>query len=138
MIKILFGLFIITHGLVHLLYTLVLLGVLNPDKEGIPWNGKSWILSSILMKDITNKIGIILYGGIILLFVISGLLFLFNNDISGQMIIYSSLISTITILLFWDGNFNKLIEKGLIGITINIGLIIMFSTNIELINKYVK
>ena len=138
MIKTLFGLFLIAHGLVHFLYASILMGLLNPEKAGIPWSGKSWIFSNFFGKNSLDKIGSIFYIGVIIFFVISGFLYLFNSNISSQMIVISSILSTIAIFLYWDGSFNKLIEKGLIGIIINIGLIIIFSTSIDLIDKYIK
>jgi hypothetical protein len=38
--------------------------------------------------------------------------------------IAASIISTITILFFWDGNIGMPVEKGLLGLLINLGILV--------------
>jgi hypothetical protein len=36
----------------------------------------------------------------------------------------ASVISTVTILVFWDGSFSMPVEKGALGLLINIGILV--------------
>ena len=118
-----FGLFFILHGLIHLLY----LG-LSQDfitDPSIHWSRESWLLSNFLSDGLLKNISLILYSGSILFFLIAGLLYIIEFEKREAVVYFSSIFSTITILIFWDGSLQHLDDQGFVGIMINISIMII-------------
>ena len=121
--KLIFGLFLILHGLIHLLY----LGlsqdlITDPD---IHWSRESWLLSNFLSDGFLKDISLILYSASILFFLVAGLLYMTEFKNRKAVVYFSAIFSTITILIFWNGSLQHLDDQGFVGILINIIIMII-------------
>jgi hypothetical protein len=94
-------------------------------QEDMGWTGKSWILSSWLPETTTQTLAGILFILSSVLFVISGVGILTNIIRLRAMLLIAAILSTTILLLFWDGQTNRLVQKGLIGVLINILVIFL-------------
>lgn len=121
MLEILFGIFLILHGLVHLIWFGISRGLI----EGIQWTGKSWLLSNLFDTNTVKILGDIFYVIATILFLITGIAYIAQIDWRKSIILIAVIFSTMTILLFWDGIRKNLPDKGFIGILINIAIVIV-------------
>jgi hypothetical protein len=125
MLKIMFGIFFILHGLVHLLYfgQSQRFFKLQP---GMVWPDGAWAFSKLLKKK-----AIRLLAGYLCLFAafgfITGGISLFARHVGWYyLVVGSSLFSSLVFLLFWDGKVQNLDEKGAIGVLINLAILVLF------------
>lgn len=123
MFKVFVGIFVILHGLVHLWY-FTLSQRLVEFKPAMGWSGESWLLKNFLEESTVRSLASVFFVLITALFVISGVGILLNTGWYRLIIVASSLLSLFVLLLFWDGNINQLVEKGIIGFLINIVILI--------------
>lgn len=130
MVRIIGGIFVILHGLVHIWYTTLSLNLVEYQQE-MGWSGRSWIFSNLLGDSTTRSLASGLYVIAAILFIISGFGIFTRADWLRSVLISSATISSVIILLFWDGGMQMLVQKGLIGLVINIGLIIIALSAIQ-------
>ncbi|MHA2227169.1 MAG: hypothetical protein ACXAC8_18275 [Candidatus Hodarchaeales archaeon] len=131
-----FGLFLIMHGLVHLMFM-----IYNYDKESnvyLGWSGRSWLLDKVIPPNITVYIGKFIWILIMILFVGSGLSvldLLVINDYLVPLIIISSAIATLGFIVFYDG-LSPTPFNWILGVVINfvlIAYVIFFPNNVLLL-----
>jgi hypothetical protein len=120
--EIVVGIFLILHGLVHVWYVVLSQGWVEFQAE-MGWTGFSWLLNGILGIKFANILATIFYSVAAIAFVISGVGLFAKQEWTRTSIIVASLISIFVVLLFWDGKFNQLVEKGLLGLLISIGFL---------------
>jgi hypothetical protein len=123
MSRFLFGIFIVLHGLVHLWYVTLSLGLVEFQSE-MGWTGKSWLFSLLLGDGATRSLATVLYGLATLCFVIGSIGVFVQQEWWHPVVIGSAAFSAAIILLFWDGGIQMLVEKGLIGFLINLALLV--------------
>lgn len=123
LLKILTGIFIILHGLVHFWYV-ILAAKLVEYKPEMGWTGNSWLLDAVIPASTIRFIAVFFYSFAALAFIISAVGVLFAKDWLNNGLIIAAVISTFTILLFFDGSGNMLVQKGLIGLIINLAIIL--------------
>lgn len=121
--RILFGIFILLHGLVHLWYVTLSQGWVQ-FQPSMGWSGKSWLLSSLLAPGLTQWVATVLYGLAAAAFAVAGVGRMANQDWSRPWLTAASLVSILAIVLFWDGSFKMPVEKGILGLLISIGLLV--------------
>ncbi len=121
-----FGIFLIIHGLAHIWYVVLSLELVEFQPE-MGWTGYSWIFTDRLGERITPKIAAFEYNMATFLFVVSGvgLILILQSSWANTWTIIAAVLSTVTIIEFWDGKPQMLVQKGLLGVIINIGLIIL-------------
>lgn len=119
----LIGIFIILHGLVHLWY-LSLSQRWVPFKPEMGWTGKSWLLTGALGDGNTRILASLLFALATIGFVAGGAGFLLNQDWWRAVVIASAFVSAATTLLFWDGSTQFIVQKGLVGLLIDIGILL--------------
>jgi hypothetical protein len=122
MVRIIFGILVVLHGLVHLLY----FGQSRRSFElqpGMLWPDGSWAFSKILGDETTRMLAAILLVLAAIGFVASGVGILVRQAWSRPVIVGVSTLSTVVFVLFWDGALQKLHDKGAIGILINIAIL---------------
>lgn len=124
MLRITIAIFMLLHGLVHLWYFVMSRGLVELKPE-MGWSGKSWLLTNLLGNSTTNALASLLYLVATIGFVIGSIGIFGQQDWWRPFIIGSAIFSSFTILLFWDGQMQLLVEKGLLGLVIN--LILLFA-----------
>ncbi len=124
MLRIFISIFITLHGLVHLWYFTLSQRLIKFQPE-MGWTGESWLFKNMMSESTVRFIASILFIITSVLFIISGVGYLLNTKWWQLIIIISSLLSSLILLLFWDGNLSQIVEKGIIGLLINIGILII-------------
>jgi hypothetical protein len=122
MLRWLLGIFLVLHGLVHLLY--VGLSRKLFEAPGIGWSPQSRIFTPLLGEARTPTLAAVLYLLSTLGFVGGGLGLLVGATWWYPVTLISAGFSALTILLFWDGGHEKLADKGLFGIIIDLAIIV--------------
>ena len=117
-----FTLIVILHGLVHLLYVAFARGWLLPE-NGRDWTGQSWLFTPLVEESGTRKIGGWLYAIAMACFVIAGLSTALGWAFARSALIIAALFSSVCMLLMWDLKYDRLPDKGFIGLLINLALI---------------
>jgi len=121
--QILFGIFLILHGLVHMWYVVLSQRWVEFQSE-MGWTGVSWLLTGSLGNKITNILATIFYSVSAIAFVLSGVGFFAKQDWTRTSIVIASIISALTILIFWDGKLTQPVERGLLGLFISFAVLI--------------
>ncbi len=121
--EIIFGVFIVLHGLVHLLY----FGQSARRFElqpGMTWPDGSWAFSELLGDNDTRKLAsifcILAAGG----FVIGGAGVFFGQSWWRTVVVASSAFSGLLYILFWNGQLQKLPNQGAVGLLIDIVILL--------------
>jgi hypothetical protein len=118
-----FGLFIALHGLVHLWYV-TLSARLVAFQPAMGWSGRSWIFTNLLGDAMTRTLASGLYVLATIGLVVSGIGVMLHSDWWRPVLIGSALFSSAIILLFWDGSMQLVVNKGLLGLLINVMILI--------------
>jgi hypothetical protein len=123
MIRIIAGVFLILHGLVHLLY----LGQSARRFElqpGLTWPEGSWAFSKLLGEDGARTLAgifcILAAAG----FVIGGVGILAGQPWWGTAAVASAVVSTVLYVLFWDGRATRLADQGGVALLINAAILL--------------
>ena len=123
MLRFVISLFIVLHGLVHLWY-FTLSQRLVEFKPEMGWSGRSWIFTNFLGDSTTRSLASVLYVLATIAFVVSGIGFLVRAEWWRPVLVGSAVFSAVIILLLWDGGLQLLVNKGLIGFTISVMILI--------------
>lgn len=121
--RLLVGLFLALHGLVHLWYVVLSQGWVEVEEQ-MGWTGHSWLLSSGLPRETVLLLGSASYAVVTLGFVAGGLGYVLRQDWWPTVLAGAAVLSTVTIVALWDGEFDLLVEKGILGVLINLGILI--------------
>jgi len=122
LINTLTGIFLILHGLVHFWYVVLSFQwvAFQPD---MGWSGHSWLFSSVIKDSTLRPLTGILFVIAALLFVISGISIFFQPQWLNTLLLISAIFSSLLLVLLWDGNLQMIVQKGLIGLIINLVVI---------------
>lgn len=123
MFRFLFGFFIILHGLVHLWYFTLSQRLVEFQPE-MGWTGKSWLSSNFLSDSISRPLASALYILATIAFVVSGIGIFTSAEWLPPVLVGSAVFSSAVILLFWDGSTQMLVQKGFIGLLINVAILV--------------
>jgi hypothetical protein len=123
MLRIIFGIFILLHGLVHLLYVgqSARLFELQP---GLVWPDGSWAFSKLFGDEATRTLASVLYALSAIGFVAGGAGILVRQAWWRPAVVGSAVFSAVVIILLWDGGMQRLDDKGLIGLLINLAILV--------------
>lgn len=122
MVSILIGVFIVLHGLVHFWFV-ALSQRLVPVGQEVGWSGVSWAFSGLLGDSSTRALASGLFGLAAVALVASGTGVVMRQEWSRALLSASAVFSSAVILLFWDGRLNMPVEKGLLGLLINVAIL---------------
>ena len=124
MLATIFGVFIVLHGLVHLLYfgQSARYFELQP---GMLWPDGSWIFSRLLGDGAARNVASVMLVLAAIGFVIGGTGILFKQGWWRLVITGTVVFSTILYVLFWDGIAQALDNKGGVGILINVAILVI-------------
>jgi len=123
MLRFIIGVFIVLHGLVHLLYfgQSWRLFELQP---GMAWPEGSWAFSKLLGDEATRLLASISYVLAAIGSVAGGIGILMRQAWWRPVVVGSAAFSAVIVVLFWDGELQKLADKGGIGLLINIAILV--------------
>jgi hypothetical protein len=123
LIGILLGIFLILHGLVHLLYAgqSQRLFELRP---GMLWPEGSWLFSRQLDDDAMRLMAVISLALAAFGFVAGGLGLFFHQDWWRTIIVGAAILSTTIFAVFWDGKRQCLADNGGVGVLINLAILV--------------
>lgn len=123
MLRIIIGVFIVLHGLVHLLYfgQSRRLFELQP---GMVWPDGSWAFSGLLGDEATRTLASISYILAAIGFVAGGIGILVMQAWWRPVVLGLAAFSAVIIVLFWDGVLQNLDDKGAIGLLINLAILV--------------
>jgi hypothetical protein len=122
MLRVVLGAVIILHGLVHIWYVVMSQGWVTVTPE-MGWTGRSWLLSGVLGGAAARSLGSVFYAVATVAFVAGGAALLARADWSHAVLTAAALISSFVILAFWDGGLSMAVEKGAIGLALNLVLL---------------
>jgi hypothetical protein len=119
----LISIFILLPGLVHLWYVTLSQGWVE-FQANMGWTGKSWFFTNLLENDVTHLAATIFYSLSTIAFLVAGTGLFAKQDWGRVWMIAASVVSSLTILVFWDGNLSMPVEKGGLGLLINLGILL--------------
>ena len=124
MIRVLFAVFLVLHGLVHLLYFghSARYFELQP---GLTWPDGAWAFSKILGNEGTRSLASVLLVLIALVFAAGGIGLLVRQTWWRPLAAAAAAASGLLYLLLWDGSLQKLADKGLVGLLINLAILLL-------------
>jgi hypothetical protein len=123
MLHIIMGVFLILHGAVHIWYVAMARGVISADADTI-WTGKSWLLTRTLGDQMTMTLATLVHSVTTLVFVIAGAGLVAKQEWFAAWAIGGAILSMAAIVGFWDGRPDHPVEKGALGIIIDIGILV--------------
>lgn len=116
-----FTIFVLLHGLAHMVYTSIAMHWI-PAPPG--WTGASWLLSSPLGAQGTRSAGAFVFTALTLAFVVLAAGLAFRLGWASNWLVWVPVASSLALIAFWDGSPQDLVTKGILGLAINIGLLI--------------
>ena len=122
------GIFIILHGLVHIWYVVLSFNLVTFQPD-MGWTGSSWLFTSLKSNQLIRIFAGVLFILSTILFVISGITILTNFSGANTILSIAAILSTITLLVFWDGKTDMIVQKGVIGVIINLVIIVTVFLN---------
>ena len=123
LLRFIIGIFIVLHGLVHLLYV----GQsrrLFELRSGLVWPDGSWAFSRLLGDSATRWLASITYVLAASGFVAGGIGILLGQAWWNPVVVGSAAFSAAMIVLFWNGKIQRLDDQGLIAILINVAILV--------------
>jgi len=121
--SLIFGIFLVLHGLVHLLYVGQSARYFEL-KPGMAWPDGSWAFSRLL----GDKAARILASALLILvavgFVVGGICILASQAWWRPVVVASAALSSLVYVLFWNGRMQDLGRQGLFGILINLAILL--------------
>ena len=122
-IRILIGLFMVLHGLVHLLYAGQALRLFQ--LPGVDWPDGSWAFSRLFGQAVTRWQAGFACALATLGFVVGGVGILAGQGWWRPVIVGAAALSSAIFFFSWNGRLQKLSEQGLIAILINAAILIL-------------
>ena len=123
MLRFIVALFLILHGLVHLLYSGQSMRIFELQ-PGMVWPDGSWAFSRILGDGETRLLATVALALAAIGFVASGTGIFVRQAWWRPVVVGVATFSSVILVLFWDGGLQNLDDKGAIGFLINIAILI--------------
>ncbi|MDD5095613.1 MAG: hypothetical protein PHV74_14735, partial [Dehalococcoidia bacterium] len=123
LLRLVFGIFLVLHGFVHLLYfgQSRRLFELQP---GMVWPDGSWAFSKRLGDETTRLLASISCVLAAIAFVADGAGVFLKQDWWQPLMVGSAAFSVVSYILFWDKKLQRLPDKGGIGVLVNIVMVL--------------
>ena len=112
------GGFLVLHGLVHGWYVVLSRGWIEVE-DAMGWNGESWLLSAVLPEGPLLNLASVLYVVVAAGFVAGGIGYVLDSTWAARLLVGTAVLSTLVLVVMWDGRFDLLVEKGVLGVVIN-------------------
>ena len=123
MFRVIFGIFLVLHGLVHLLYAGQSWRIFELQ-PGMIWPDGSWAFSRFAGTEVTRLLATILLVLGAIVFVAGGAGLLVKQTWWRPVVLSAAVFSSIIYILLWDGAFQDLPNKGAVGILINAAILV--------------
>jgi hypothetical protein len=123
LLQLIFGVFIVLHGLVHLLY----FGQSARRFElrpGLTWPDGSWVFSRLLGDQSTRKLASLACIVAAVGFVAGGAGLLISQVWWRPIVVAAAAFSSVVFILFWNGKLRHLDDQGGVAILINLALLL--------------
>jgi hypothetical protein len=117
--RFIFGIFIVLHGLVHLLYAGQSAKYFEL-KPGMVWPDGSWMFSRLLGIEATRKLASISLLVAAIALIAGGIGIFASQDWWRQIAVGGTALSSIAYIIFWNGRMQNLDGQGVVGLLINI------------------
>lgn len=114
-----YGIFLALHGLVHF-WPATLSWRLVEFRPEMGWTGASFVLSRFLSESTVLTLAGVLFPIAAIVFVVSGIGVAQHADWARWLLTVSAVFSSLVLVLYWDGSAQMLVQKGLIGLVINV------------------
>lgn len=120
----LFGIFFILHALVHLLYAgqAVRFFELRP---GLTWPDGAWAFSRLHDEATTRRLAAVVLALTAVAFVASALGLFFGQAWWHSASAGAAVLSVLVYILFWDGKFHEMPDRGSVGLLISLVILIV-------------
>lgn len=116
--KIVLGIFLILHGLVHLLYSGQSFRFFELRK-GMMWPDQSWLFAKMFSEKsnrwLAGGLGFIIMLG----FMVSAIGLFLNNPWWKPVVLVTSILSSLNFILFCDGRLKNIDDQGVYALLIN-------------------
>jgi len=122
--SIVFGIFLLLHGIVHLLYFGHSAKYFEL-KEGMAWPDGSWALTNVFGQGSTRSVASILLVVAAAVFLVADVSVFTKVDWWQAAVAVAAVFSTAVYLLLWDGGMQNLDGKGFVGILINLAILLL-------------
>lgn len=122
MLRIIFGVFLVMHGLVHLLY-FGQSGRYFELQPGLAWPDGSWAFTRLLGEAGTRGVASVALVLAALAFIVGGGALLFKQDWWRILVQGAAVFSSLLYMLMWDGGWQHLDNKGGVGFLLNLGIL---------------
>ena len=87
------------------------------------WNGQSWLLSDLLAEGTILSLASVLYVLVAVGFLAGGVGYGLSQDWATPVLVGAAVLSTVVLVVMWDGRFDLLVEKGVVGVAINVAVV---------------
>jgi len=123
MLRIIIGVFMVLHGLVHLLYSgqSWRLFELQP---GMVWPDGAWVLSKLVGDETIRILASIFMVLAAIGFVAGGAGILVRQAWWRPVVLGSASFSAVIVVFFWNGTMQKLNDQGAIALLINLAILV--------------
>ncbi len=121
--RFIFGVFIILHGMVHLLYFGQSARFFEL-KPGMVWPDGSWAFSTLLGNETARNLASISLVLAALGLVVGGIGILVSQAWWRPVVVGAAAFSSAVYILFWNGKMQNLSGQGAIGLLINIAILL--------------
>jgi hypothetical protein len=123
LLRLIGGVFLVLHGMVHLLY-LAQSQRLFELQAGMTWPDGSWAFSRLLGDEATRGLASIACAVAAAGFIVSGVGVLARGAWWRPATLGSAAFSALLVALFWDGRWQQLANQGLIALLIDAAIIV--------------
>jgi hypothetical protein len=121
--RIIFGIFIVLHGLVHLFYFGQSRRLFDLQAEMV-WPDGSWAFSRLLGDQTARSLASICCVLAAIGFVAAGVGIFAKQEWWRPAIVVSAVFSSAIFFVFWDGKLRRLADHGFVGILINVAILV--------------
>ncbi|MDX1687267.1 MAG: hypothetical protein R3248_04715 [Candidatus Promineifilaceae bacterium] len=123
MLKIAFGLFLILHGAVHFLYLGQSAGAFELQ-PGLRWPAGSWAFAALLEDGVTRWVASAAMVLAAVAFAAGGLGLFLRQSWWQPTVVGAAVFSSVLFILLWDGGWQRLDDKGGVGLLLNLALLL--------------
>lgn len=110
--------FLALHGLVHGWYVVLSQGWVEAE-DAMGWNGESWLLSGVFPESLILNFASVGYVVVAAGFVLGAVGYVLAAEWATPVLVGTAVLSTVVLLATWDGRFDLLVEKGVLGVFVN-------------------